>query len=208
MTILGISGSPREGNTNYYVKLVLSQLEEKGHQTEFIHLKDLEIEGCDGCYGCIKAKRCVIKDDFDLIFDKMVEADAIIVGTPVYNGSMTSKLKSLLDRAGFSARWMKNELNPDKGKYSWGDMTFSKKIFAPITVARKTGQTFALAQLFLWASVNDFVVVGSNYWTVGTAGTAGAKNADEDLEGVSIMEHLADNIDVVVRGVSKRDILK
>lgn len=202
MTILGISGSPRDGNTNYYVNYVLDLLAEKGHSTEFIHLKDRTIAECDGCYGCIKAKRCIIKDDFDEVFDKMVEADAIIVGTPVYNGSMTSKLKSLLDRAGFSARWMKNELNPEKGKYSWGDMTFSKKVFAPITVARKTGQTFALAQLFLWASVNDFITVGSNYWTIGTAGTAGAKNAAEDLEGISIMEHLVENIDVVLNGMS------
>lgn len=201
MKIVGISGSPRKGNTKYYVSLVLEELKAKGHDVEFIHLMDYQIQGCTGCYGCIKAKRCVIKDDFDGVFDKMVEAQAIVVGTPVYNGSMTPHLKALLDRAGFSARWMKNELNPEKGKYSWGEMTFSKKIFAPITVARKTGQTFALAQLFLWGAVNDFITVGSNYWTVGSAGTSGSVNASEDSEGISIMKHLAGNIDVAVSSI-------
>lgn len=201
MKVLGISGSPRNGNTNFYINMVLDRLKGKGFDTEFIHLKDSEIAGCTGCYNCIKAKRCVVKDDFDLVFDKMVEAEAVVVGTPVYNGSMTPKLKALLDRAGFSARWMKNDLNLERGKYSWGEMTFTRKVFAPVTVARKTGQTFALAQLFLWGAVNDFVTVGSNYWSVGSAGTSGAVNASEDLEGISIMEHLADNIDVVTKGI-------
>jgi multimeric flavodoxin WrbA len=196
--ILGLSGSPREGNTNYYVQRVLDDLSGRGHTTQFIHLKDKRIEGCTGCYGCVEAKRCVVDDDFQEIFDAMVGADALVVGTPVYNGSMTPKLKALLDRAGFSARWMKNELASGGSKYDWGEMTFSKKLFAPLTVARKTGQTFALAQLYLWGSVNDLITVGSNYWNVGTAGTGGAKDAAEDEEGHSITAHLAENLDYLL----------
>ena len=68
--------------------------------------------------------------------------------------------------------------------------SFQENSSPPITVARKTGQTFALAQMALWASVNDMVLVGSNYWTVGTAGTSGLVNASEDEEGESIMRHI------------------
>ncbi len=195
MNVIGLCGSPREGNTEYYVRGVLGDLAELGHQTEFIKLNPLDIEQCQGCYGCIKRKKCVLEDDFDMVFQAMSQADCIVVGSPVYNGSITPRLKAVLDRAGFSARWVNNKMETKKGKYDWGQMVFSRKLFAPITVARKTGQTFALAQMALWASVNDMVLVGSNYWTVGTAGTSGLVNASEDEEGESIMRHLVENLD-------------
>lgn len=199
MKVLGICGSPRVGNTEYYINVVLEELKKKGIEVEFIRLKDRKINQCEGCYGCIKNKKCVIEDDFQEIFYKMIEADGLIVGSPVYNGSITPKLKALLDRSGFSSRWMKNDLKTQDGKYDWGKMPFSRKVFAPITVARKTGQTFSFAQLALWAAVNDFIITGSNYWTVGSAGTSGSINANEDTEGISIMKHLAENIDYVIK---------
>lgn len=199
MKVLGLCGSPRVGNTEYYINVVLDELKEKGLEVELIRLRDKNITQCEGCYGCIENKKCVIEDDFHDIFNKMIEADGLIVGSPVYNGSITPRLKALLDRAGFSARWMKNDLETNAGKYDWGQMPFSRKIFAPITVARKTGQTFAFAQLTLWATVNDFIITGSNYWTVGSAGTSGSVNAHEDTEGISIMKHLASNIDYVIK---------
>lgn len=203
MKILGICGSPREGNTEIYIKSVLDQLAERGHQTYYIPLRPLKIEQCEGCYGCVKALKCIVEDDFQSVFAQMVDADCIVVGSPVYNGSITPRLKALLDRAGFSARWMKNNLKTDAGNYNWGQMVFSRKLFAPITVARKTGQTFALAQLTLWAQVNDFITVGSNYWTVGTAGASGSVNAHEDAEGMSIMTHLAENLDDLLKRIHK-----
>lgn len=198
MKIVGICGSPREGNTEIYVNEVLKPLNDKGHQTVYIPLKDLKIAQCEGCYGCVKAGKCIIEDDFQSVFNHMISSACIVVGSPVYNGSMTPKLKAVLDRAGFSARWMKNDMSTQSGEYNWGDMVFSKKLFAPISVARKTGQTFTLAQMTLWAQVNDLITVGSNYWNVGTAGTSGAVNASEDAEGMSIMKHLAENIDFLL----------
>jgi len=199
MNVIGICGSPRAGNTEYYINVVLEGLKKKGFKTEFISLRDRSINQCEGCYGCIENKKCVVEDGFQEVFNKMLKADALIVGSPVYNGSITPRLKALLDRAGFSARWMKNDMKTSDGKYDWGQMPFSRKVFAPITVARKTGQTFAYAQLALWAAVNDFIITGSNYWTVGSAGTSGSINANEDTEGISIMEHLAGNIDYVIK---------
>ena len=197
MKALGICGSPREGNTEAYIKTVLGHLGEEGHETLYIPLRLLKIAPCEGCYRCVKEGKCVIEDDFQSVFQKMVESDCLVVGSPVYNGSMTAKLKALLDRAGFSARWMKNEMTTNSAQYEWGKMVFSGKLFAPIAVARKTGQTFTLAQLMLWAQVNDFLIAGSNYWTVGHAGTSGSVNASEDSEGMSIMTHLAENLNYV-----------
>ncbi|WP_315117001.1 flavodoxin family protein [uncultured Clostridium sp.] len=150
MKVIGICGSPRIGNTEFYINLVLNDLKENGFEVELIRLRDKNIGQCEGCYKCIENKRCVIEDDFHEIFDEMAQAHGIIVGSPVYNGSITPRLKALLDRAGFSGRWVSNNLKTEDGKYQWGQMLFSNKVFAPITVARKTGQTFALAQLSLW----------------------------------------------------------
>lgn len=199
MKVLGICGSPREGNTEYYINTVLDEMKEKGFETELVRLKEKDIDQCCACYKCVKLKKCAIEDDFHEVMEKMIEADGIIFGSPVYNGSITPRLKSLLDRAGFSGRWMNNELKTQGGKYGWGDMLFTRKVAAPITVARKTGQTFAFAQLLLWLSVNDFLITGSNYWSVGSAGTSGAIDADNDEEGKAIMKHLADNMECVIK---------
>lgn len=201
MKIVALCGSPRQGNTEYYLKEVLQALAAKNHDTLFIPLRNKEINQCNGCYKCVEHKKCVINDDFAAVFTAMIEADCILAGSPVYNGSITPRLKALLDRAGFSARWMKNQMSTTDKKYNWGEMVFSRKLFAPVTVARKTGQTFALAQLALWASVNDFIILGSNYWPVGTAGISGKVNADEDAEGASIMAHLAENIDFLLNKI-------
>lgn len=195
MKVLAICSSPREnGNTEYFTKVVLSKLDQKDIETEFISLIGKEISECTGCYWCVKNLDCLIQDDFQEVFKKMIEADAIILASPVYHASITPKLKCLLDRAGFTGRWITNDMAEKATTYDWKGTVFSRKFIAPITVARRTGQTFALSQLMLWATVNDCIVVGSNYWNMGVAGAGGRMNAEEDKEGIGIMEHLAGNI--------------
>ena len=202
MKVLAICGSPREnGNTEYFTKVVLSKLEEEGIEVEFISLIGKKIEECTGCYSCVKLADCEIEDDFQEVFEKMIEADAILLASPVYHGSITAKLKALLDRAGFTGRWLANEMKAKSNSYEWKGSVFSRKLVAPITVARRTGQTFAFSQLMLWATVNDCIVVGSNYWNVGTAGTSGKRDAENDKEGIGIMEHLASNIAYLLKKI-------
>lgn len=147
MKVLGLGGSPREGNTEYYVRKVLDDLSELGHQSQFIKLNPLSVEQCQGCYGCIKRKKCVIEDDFDMIFQAMAEADCIVVGSPVYNGSITPRLKAVLDRAGFSARWVNNKLETKKGKYDWGEMVFSRKLLHQLPLLEKQDRHLRLLSL-------------------------------------------------------------
>lgn len=82
---------------------------------------------------------------------------------------------------------------------------FSGKVVAPITVVRRAGQTFAFAQLLLRATVNDTIVVGSNYyyWNVGVAGQGGKVDADQDTEGIGIVTHMADNLGHVLKQLRK-----
>lgn len=204
MKVIGICGSPREkSNTKTYIDYTLKELKNMGFETELITLRDKKIEECTGCYGCVKAKHCIIEDDFQEIFQKMLDSDGILIGSPVYNSSITAKLKGLLDRAGFTGRWIANNMKNESDSYQWNGTAFSGKVAAPITVARRAGQNFAFAQLLLWMTVNDFIVTGSHYWNVGVAGTSGKLDAENDEEGLIIMKHLAQNMAHVITQLKK-----
>jgi len=204
--ILALGGSPRkEGNTAWYLQRVLETAAALGAEGELVELGGLDIEGCRGCYGCVKAGKCVVEDDFQEVFQKLIEADGILFGSPVYHGSITSKLKAVMDRAGFSGRWAMNQMK-DKGEaYTWKGTVFSDKVVAPVTVARRAGQNFAFAQILLWAAANDCIIVGNTYWNVGAAGKGGAKDASEDVEGVGIMDGLAHRMVETIRALEMRD---
>lgn len=203
--VIGIVGSPREhSNSEYFVDVALKELQEHGLETELISLRGKRIHPCTGCYGCVTAKECTLeKDDFDEVFNKMLEADGIIVGSPVYNSSTPADLKALLDRAGFLSRWISNEMKDKSENYDWKGTAFSRKVAAPITVARRAGQNFAFAELLLWFTVNDFIVIGSHYWNVGVAGKGGAVDAENDLEGIGIITHMAGNMAHVIKQLNK-----
>lgn len=98
--ILGISGSPRKAATYYAVEEALKAAAETGGvETEFISLKGKKINFCLHCDYCLRNKSyCLQKDDMTEIIDKMAAADGFIIGSPVYDGSMSGQLKTMLDR--------------------------------------------------------------------------------------------------------------
>ncbi len=192
MKILALSGSPRPGgNTDQYLKMVLDECASLGADTELVRVSEKDIKGCRACYGCVKAKACVWQDDFQAVFAKIMEADGILLGSPVYHSSITPELKAVLDRAGFCGRWATSDMKSKEKAYEFNASIFSGKVVAPVTVARRAGQNFAFAQLLLWAAANDCIIVGNTYWNVGVAGKGGAKDAAEDEEGVTTMKNLA-----------------
>jgi multimeric flavodoxin WrbA len=147
MKMLGIVGSPRKGgNTERLISEALSVASAEGIETEMVRLGELSIQGCDACQACRKVKRCVVKDDFQPVYDRMVAADAIIVGSPVYFSSPTPNVLALLHRAGYVAQA--------------AGRPFERKVGGPIVVARRAGQNFALAQMmffFLHQGMIDLV---------------------------------------------------
>ncbi len=107
MKAVAINGSPRKGgNTEILLKKVLAPLAAAGWETEFVQLGGTPIRGCQACYQCFERKnsRCSQKDDaFNQCFEKMVAADAIILGSPTYFTDVSAEMKALLDRAGLVA---------------------------------------------------------------------------------------------------------
>ncbi len=99
MKVLGIVCSPRKGgNTEILMKEALSSAGDSGAETELLTLYDKNMKPCDGCYSCLKTGKCHIKDDIQDIYPKLIEADGIIWGSPVYFFSVTSQAKMLIDR--------------------------------------------------------------------------------------------------------------
>ena len=103
--IIGVSGSPRKGNTNILVKECLKAAETlRDVETEFIHLADYRIEGgCKACFKCFKKpsleKLCQAYDDeLNLVLKKLMGGDGFIFGCPVYWGSITGQFKNFVDR--------------------------------------------------------------------------------------------------------------
>ena len=100
MKVLGIVCSPRKGgNTEILVQEALSSAQTCGAETELITVCDKDIKPCDGCLSCEKTGNCHIKDDMQEIYRKLLDADGIIWGTPVYFFNVTAQAKTLIDRS-------------------------------------------------------------------------------------------------------------
>ena len=95
MKIIGISGSPRDKNTNYMLRTVLDATNQR---YELILLTDKEIQPCDADEKCSKTNKCTVNDDMQEIYDKLSEADIIVLGSPTYFDNVTGIMKNFIDR--------------------------------------------------------------------------------------------------------------
>jgi len=98
--LLGISGSPREASTAFVIQEGLKYAAKMFNaQTEYFSLQNKDIKFCIHCDYCVREKKgCVHEDAMVEAYDKMEKADTFIIGTPVYNGSISGQLKMFLDR--------------------------------------------------------------------------------------------------------------
>jgi multimeric flavodoxin WrbA len=98
--ILGLCGSPRKGATEYLIKEALNSIvDNENIETEFISLAGKKIEPCNNCNYCRRNKTwCCIKDDANELLQKFLEADAYIIGSPVYVYSVTPQLLAFFTR--------------------------------------------------------------------------------------------------------------
>jgi multimeric flavodoxin WrbA len=100
MKILGISCSPREsGNTMTLLKKALEGAKKDGAEVELFSAAGKDIRPCDACRACNKTGKCTVKDDVTPLQEKMLAADGIIFGTPVYFYNMAAEAKCIMDRS-------------------------------------------------------------------------------------------------------------
>lgn len=97
--VLILSTSPRKGgNSDLLCDQFGKGAAEAGNLVEKVYVNDKTIGYCRGCYACQTLGECVQKDDAEAILHRMMEADAIVLATPVYFYSMSAQLKTLIDR--------------------------------------------------------------------------------------------------------------
>ncbi|HJJ48808.1 MAG TPA: flavodoxin family protein [Methanocorpusculum sp.] len=102
MKILAIQGSPRKkGNTDLVLDAFLKGAESTGAETEKINLRDIDFKNCRGCNACHKKGICVIKDPLTDIFDKILQADILVLASPIYSMTVTAEMKAFIDRGQF-----------------------------------------------------------------------------------------------------------
>jgi len=104
MKVMALNGSPRKKwNTATLLEKALEGAASQGAETELLHLYDLNFKGCISCFAC-KAKggrsygRCAVKDDLTPVFRNIEKADAIILGSPIYFGTVSGEMRSFMER--------------------------------------------------------------------------------------------------------------
>lgn len=181
MKVLAINGSPKaEGNTAAALKTALKELEAEGFMTEILHIGNKPFRGCVACGQCARKGdcKCAIDDGANELIAKMVDADGILVGSPVYYAGINGALKCFLDRAFYVAGAAGSRMR--------------LKVGAGVVVARRAGTTAALDQLNKYFTIAEMIVPSSNYWNM--AHGAAPDEALGDAEGMQVMRLLGRNM--------------
>jgi len=182
MKVIGVSGSARKnGNTATLLRAAFEPLSEAGVECELIELAGRTVAGCTACGVCRKKRdgRCHgRRDDGNAVIEKMAEADAILLGSPVYFADVTAEMKALIDRAGYVARGNEN--------------MFARKPGAAVIAVRRAGAIHAFDTINHFFLIGEMIVVGSSYWNVGIGRESGDVAGDE--EGMKTMRRLGENM--------------
>ena len=190
LKVLGIVGSPHNhGNTAFLVENSLDVIDkEDDFEVELITLGDKNINYCVGCDECKKTNRCVIDDDMQKLTAKVRNADALIVGSPVYFGDMTGQLKTFIDR-----------LRPLRNIHA-----FKFKVCGAVSAGgfRNGGQEATIASIHDFFLVQGGIVVGDNRPTA-HFGATGVGDTSEDKVGFDTSVYLAQRIIDVTRRLNE-----
>ena len=192
MKVLAINGSARkDGNTAILISTVFEELNKEGIETEMVQLSGKVIEPCKACWACGGKKNCVHKKDlFQEIFEKMTQADGIILGSPVYTANISANMQAFLERASVVADMNRNE-----------DL-FRHKVGAAVTAARRGGALTTLDAMNHFFMLQNMFVVGSSYWAMAYGQMPGDVHKDE--EGLGTMRNLGRNMAYLLKSLDER----
>ena len=110
--VLGIFGSPRRGgNTEILLEEALKGAEKGGASIERLYLSDFTITPCKECHGCDDTGKCILLDDMENIYPKLLEADVVILASPIFFYGVTAWTKAMIDRS--QALWARKYLLKD-----------------------------------------------------------------------------------------------
>lgn len=106
MKIMAIYGSPRrEGNTSLLLLQAVAGARQAGAEVEEVVLRDLRMSPCLELYGCKKDGRCIIRDDFQRLYDQLLACQALMLASPIFFYTVSAHTKILMDRC--QSLWVK-----------------------------------------------------------------------------------------------------
>ena len=192
MRVLAVNGSARkDGNTAILINTIFEELNKAGIETEMVQLSSKMIEPCKACWACGGRKNCVHqKDLFQETFEKMIQADGIILGSPVYTANISANMQAFLERASVVTDMNRNE------------KLFRHKVGVAVTAARRGGALTTLDAMYHFFMLQDMFVVGSSYWAMAYGQMPGDVRKDE--EGLDTMRNLGQNMAYLMNVLEKR----
>jgi multimeric flavodoxin WrbA len=184
MKALLINGSPRrQGNTFIALSEVASALETGGVETKIIGIGAKPVQGCTACNKCGELGRCVFKDElYNTVRDELKDANALVIGSPVYYAGANGSLCALLDRIFYSC--------PELLQY---------KPAASIAVCRRGGASATLDRLNKYFTISNMPVVPSQYWNIAYGLLPG--EVRQDAEGLQTMRTLGRNMAWLLKSI-------
>lgn len=192
MKVLAINSSARkDGNTAILINTIFEELAKEGIETEMAQLSGKIIEPCKACWACGGRKNCVQKKDiFQEIFEKMTQADGIILGSPVYTANISANMQALLERAS-----VVTDMNQSQN-------LFQHKVGAAVTAARRGGALSALDAMNHFFMLQNMFAVGSSYWPMAYGQMPG--DVQSDSEGLQTMRNLGRNMAYLLNALDER----
>ena len=184
MKVLIINGSPRiNGNTSLAIKEMEKIFEAQGVETETVQVGNMDVRGCIACRRCGELGKCVFDDIVNEVAPKLAEADAFVIGAPVYFGSPAGGAISFMDRLFFST------LNIDK----------TMKVGASVVTCRRGGNTASYDVLNKYFTMCGMPVASSQYWNMVYGGSA--EEVKKDAEGLQTMRTLGRNMAFLMKSI-------
>lgn len=175
MKVVAINGSPKSnGNTAQALQILLDEVQKQGIETELITIGQKTIHGCIGCMKCREAQngKCPTfpNDAVNEIMPKLVDADAIVLGSPTYFAGVNGTMKSFLDRVFYVS-------------LANGGL-FRLKFGAALVVLRRGGGTAAFDELNKFFQISEMTIASGCYWSAVHGLIPGELN--QDFEGLRI----------------------
>ncbi len=188
MKALLVNGSPRAKGCTYTALTELSKaLEAEGVETEIIHVGNMDIHGCTACRKCRAPGnsngKCIFNDIVNEVAPKLAEADAFVIGSPVYYASPAGGAVAFMDRLFFST------INIDK----------TMKVGAAVVSCRRGGSTAAFDMLNKYFTISGMPIASSQYWNMVHGGTP--EEVLEDKEGLQTMRTLGRNMAFLIKSI-------
>lgn len=184
MKVLLINGSPRaNGNTAVALNEMVKVFEKEGIETEIVHVGNLAVRGCVGCYQCFSKGQCVFDDIVNEVAPKFEVCDGLVVGGPVYYAGANATLTAFLTRLFYSTRFDKR-----------------MKVGAAVVAARRGGLSSTFDELNKFFTISGMPVASGQYWN-SIHGTMPG-DAEKDAEGLQSMRTLANNMAFLLKSIS------